>query len=348
MFNKEQKSDSIQDHNRWKIDINGSSRAQKLYERQAAIIEIRQDLYENGFLEVETPLLVKGTCPDIHIDSMQTSEGYLVTSTEYQIKRLIVGGFERLFTLTKNFRANDHGRYHSHEFTMLEWARAHETIQTIEEDAIRFIKKAFLKLHPGQSYLIFNNTKIDFLLHDWERISVREAFNKYLRLQNLHDFSLGALENAINKAHFFVPENFKADKILLISYLFDCLQNHLGKTTPTFLYDWPAFMTTSAPICSHDPAVAERSELYIGGIEIADGFPFLIDPNLQKKLFEDELKKREKAGKNSVIIDEKYLDALNQNLPKGAGMALGVDRLIMVLTSSEKLADVQTFAWEEL
>jgi len=336
------------DSGRWQKTLGGPSLRERLQQRQCIISAIREDLYGQDFLEVETPLLVKSTCPDLHIDSIQAGEGYLVTSTEYQIKRMIVGGFERVFTLTKNFRANDRGRYHSCEFTMLEWARAYETLHEIEEDAIRFIRKAFRKLYPEQDKLNFETHEIDFMSQPWERLTVREAFERYLGLSDLQDFSLEALCLSAKKAEVVLPQHFQQDKYLVMSYLFDLLQHHLGTHTPTFLQEWPAYLTTSAPICKNDPTVAERSELYVAGIEIADGFPFLRDAKKQRALFAEALQLRQEKGKLRVEIDEPFLEALGQGLPPGAGMALGVDRLVMVLTGASRLQDVQAFDWDEL
>lgn len=340
--------DISHDQTRWKAITKGSSRMFRLQQRQRILFSIRGDFYEQDFLEAETPLLVKGTCPDAHIDSIQAGDGYLVTSTEYQIKRLIVGGFERVFTLTKNFRANDQGRYHSPEFTMLEWGRAFESLQTIEEDCIRFVRKAFRTLYPdpNQSLLHFNGKEID-LMANWERLSVRDAFNIHLGLEHLEDFSLEPLCLASERAGLAIPLEFQSDKHVMISYLLDLLQPYLGQRTPTFLQEWPAYLTSSAPISSKDPSIAERSELYINGIEIADGFPFLRDTALQKHLFAQELKRRKELGKPAVILDERYLNTLS-GLPSGAGMALGIDRLVMVLTGASQLADVQAFGWDEL
>lgn len=338
----------MDDLSRWKKWTGTGSRMSHLQQRQQLISAIREDLYGLDFLEIETPLLVKGTCPDAHIDSVQVGEGYLVTSTEYQIKRLIIGGFEKVFTLTKNFRANDRGRYHSTEFTMLEWARAFETLNAIEEDAMRFTRKAFSKLYPNQDSLYFNGYDINIMSKNWERLTVREAFEMHLGLKDLEDFSLEPLCRALKRTKIDIPQNFLESKYLVISYLLDMLQNHLGKQTPTFLCEWPAYLTTSAPISPKDPAIAERTELYIGGIEIADGFPFLRDAALQRVLFEEEQQKRKERGKPLVTLDEHFLQSLEQGLPPGAGMALGIDRLVMVLTGANKLVDVQSFDWDEL
>jgi elongation factor P--(R)-beta-lysine ligase len=145
-----------------------------------------------------------------------------------------------------------------------------------------------------------------------------------------------------------LPPYFEQDRDLVISYLLEQLQASLGMKTPTFLREWPAYLTTSAPIHAEDPFVAERCELYIGGIEISNGFPFLTDATLQRDLFTQGLKLRQEMGKPQVALDEKYLEALDAGLPTGAGMALGVDRLVMVLTGATRLSDVQAFDWDEL
>ncbi len=304
-------------------------RKERLWKRQEIIRTIREDLYNEGFLEAETPLLIKGTCPDLYIDSIEAKGGYLATSTEYQIKRMMQEGFDKVFTLTKNFRENDVGRYHSQEFTMLEWGRAGVLLDAIEEDAERFIQK----ISPSKPF---------------KKLTVREAFSTYLGLDDLEDFSLHPLLNACKRASVALPDAFLHDKYMLISFLFEKLQSHLGHDIPTFLRDWPAYLTTSAPLTVHDPTVADRSELYIKGIEIADGFPFLQDAAFQRQLFEHEQSLRVAIGKKPVQLDEKFLDCLARGMPSGAGMALGVDRLVMVLTGATSLAEVQAFSQDEL
>ena len=322
-------------------------RQQHLKLRHLILSSIRDYFHTEGFLEVEVPILVKKTTPDTYIDSIQADGGYLTTSTEYQIKRLMADGMEKVYTLTKNFRANDRGRYHSPEFTMLEWGRAYQTLQVIEEDIVQFIRKAFRELYPDQDSLNFNGNEIDFMNGAWESLTVREAFQKYLGITNLGDFSLETLSKASHESGVLLPSDFQSDRSLAISFLLDLLQSCLGKHTPTFLHEWPSYLTSSAPLSSDDPHIAERSELYIGGVEIANGFPFLTDPHKQRELFEEQNLKRRELGKPVIEVDEKYIQAL-KNLPQGAGMALGVDRLVMILTQASQLSDVQAFDWDEL
>jgi lysyl-tRNA synthetase class 2 len=315
-----------------------------LSQRQKILAAIREDLADEGFLEVETPLLVQGTCPDASIHSISVGEKYLVTSTEYQIKRLIAEGFKKVFTLTKNFRELDQGPFHSIEFTMLEWARAEASLECIEEDAIRFIQKAFNSLYSGQKSIFYRGSEIQILGTPWERLTVREAFYLYLKMQDLQDFSLTALCRSADAASVTLPENFRHDASLILSFLLDQLQKHLGRKTPTFLNDWPAVMTSSTKPLEKEPCLAQRSELYIAGIEISDGFPFLTEVGLQKLFFERELQNRRNHGLAYVKVDLDYLRALEMGMPSGAGMALGVDRLVMVLTGAEKISEVQAFS----
>ncbi len=338
----------LSDTTRWHRPRGKPSRMSKLWQRQKMTSEIRNDLYQHEFLEAETPLVVRGACPDSHIESMVVQGfGYLITSSEYQIKRMMTGGFEKVFTLTKNFRAKDEGRFHSQEFTMLEWARGFGSIKEIEDDAVRFIRKAFQALHPGESTLTVLGHSIDFMNHPWEKITVRGAFEKYLGMRDLENFSLNSLLMSANKSGIALPSNFIHDQDLVLSFLLDRLQPYLGMNTPTFLIDWPAFMTSSTAVHATDATVAERSELYIAGIEIADGFPFLQDAKLQRKFFQRELNRRRDHEQEVVAIDELYIETLEQGIPPGAGMALGIDRLAMVLTQSDSLAEVQAFSWSE-
>ncbi len=336
------------DSMRWRKNLSGPSRMSLLWQRQKILSVIRQDLIEEGFLEAETPLLVKGTCPDTEIESVVADEGYLVTSTEYQIKRMIVGGFEKVFTLTKNFRRGDRGRFHSSEFTMLEWARAFESLDMIEEDAVRFIRKAFQLIYPGKTTLLCNGDTVEILNQPWERLTVREALKRYLGMEELGDFSLNYLLKSAENAGVDFPANFRENQHLILSYLLDSIQPNLGKYVPTFLREWPAFMTSSAKINDHDRSTAVRSELFIAGIEIADGFPFLMNPSSQMEFFNRELDRRRREGKKHLTIDDHYISALAEGIPPGAGMALGIDRLVMALTGAQTLSDVQPFSWNEL
>jgi lysyl-tRNA synthetase class 2 len=260
---------------------------------------------------------------------------------------MIAGGFDRVFTLTQNFREGEAGPWHNPEFTMLEWARAFETLEAIEGDAARFIRSAFSTLYPGEGALRYDGRQID-LLGPWERLSVRDAIEIHLGVAVDADFTPGSMREGCARAGLALPAGVDSDPLELLTGLLVELQPKLGWRAPTFLCEWPSFMTSSAGLSSRDPRIAERSELFIAGIEIADGFPSLRDPATQRETFARELARRRAAGKAPVGLDERYLEALEQGLPPGAGMALGVDRLVMVLTGARELRQVLTFAWDEL
>jgi lysyl-tRNA synthetase class 2 len=332
---------------RWRRPGSASTRVAHLRARQTIARAVRAYLDGEGFLEVQTPLLVPSTCPDVHIRSFRVGDEFLVTSTEYQLKRLVAGGVERLYSLTQNFRAGEVSDRHNPEFTMLEWARAFEPLDAIEADAERLVAAALAALAPGESSVTVAGRTVRLVGEPWERLTVRQAFARHLGVHVDESFSAEALRAAVASSPVRVPPAFLGEPHDTVSYLVDELQAHLGWRVPTFLREWPAFMTSSARLEAGRPALAERSELFIGGMEIADGFPSLQDPERQRELFAREAARRVAAGLDEVRADDRYVAALDQGLPPGAGMALGFDRLVMVLTGARSIRDVLAFAWDE-
>lgn len=341
--------DAEGDGARWARRVAGGSRVEVLRRRQRILQAIRDDLYAQGFVEIESPLLVPGACPDAVLESVEATNGhYLVTSTEYQLKRLLVGGLERLFSLTKNFRAGDQGSVHSAEFTMLEWARAWRSLDDIEDDAERLVRRAFRTLHAPGATLRVREREVSIDGPRWERLTLRDALARHLGVEVDAAFSLASMIAAADRARVELPASFRDDPHLVVSVLLDALQPHLGHPLPTFLRAWPAFLTSSAELDPSDPNVALRSELYVSGVELADGFPFLRDAEAQRASFARENARRVASGRAEVRVDEKYVAALAQGIPPGAGMAMGVDRLVMVLVGAEQIGDVLPFGHGEL
>jgi elongation factor P--(R)-beta-lysine ligase len=333
---------------RWRRPAESPSRMDTLWSRQAILRAIRGYFVDEGFLEIQAPLLVKGACPDAHLEPLRAGgDAYLTTSTEYQIKRMIVGGFDRVFTLTQNFRGADVGGRHNPEFTMLEWARTHASLEDIERDAEALVKRAFRAIHHDTKSLRWSGREIA-IDAPWERITVREALARHLGIHASPDLAPASLRAEVARLGLDVPASFFDDDAMLISYLLDAIQPHLGTPAPTFLCEWPAFMTSSAAILGDTPALADRSELLIAGLELSDGFPSLRDPDLQARLFDRENARRRDEGREPVALDERYVAALREGIPPGAGMALGIDRLVMILTGRENIRDVLALAWDEL
>jgi elongation factor P--beta-lysine ligase len=334
------------DKKRWTTpNASGKTRKQILEQRHFIKRSVRDYLHEEGFVEIDSPLLVVGTTPDAEIDSFQVGDRYLVTSCEYQIKRIEIGGFDKSYTLTQNFRVGDTGTYRNPEFTMLEWARVGETLKDIEDDVEQFFTRAHRDLGGNSTLLNYQGHKID-ITPPWDRLSVRGAIEKYIGTR-LDDFTTASLLKAAEAAKIEIKPDWREDGIFLFSLILDHLQHKLGFEKPVFLQEWPKLMTSSADEDATGK-FTQRSELFIAGVELSDGFPSLTDYERQKIGFQAQLDRRKEHGSMKVEIDHKFLNAMKEGFPSGAGMALGFDRLVMVLTDQPNIAQVLAFSWDEL
>lgn len=330
---------------RWrKPTKSGMTRMEILKQRHVIKRVVRDYLHEQGFIEIDMPLLVNGTTPDAEIDSFESDGRNLVTSCEYQIKRMEIGGFDKPYTFTQNFRVSDHGRYRNPEFTMIEWARVGETLKDIEDDAEQFLIRGHQALNPGKPF-VYQGHIID-ITPPWDRITVRDAIQKHIGV-SLNDFTAPSLLKAAEAAAIDVKEEWKNDPIFLFSLVLEHLQTKLGFDKPVFLQEWPKLMTASADI-DKTGNFTQRSELFIAGVELSDGFPSLTDYDRQQQGFRDQVQRRRDHGSVSVALDEKFLLALREGFGAGAGMALGFDRLVMLLTDQDNIRDVLAFSWDEL
>lgn len=274
---------------------------------------------EKGYLEVETPFRIPAPAPEAQIDAIPSDGWFLQTSPELCMKRLLAAGYPRIYQICRCWREGERGSRHLSEFTMLEWYRAHADYQVLMDETEELVRAA-----AGADSLSYRGRTIDLAL-PWERITVRDAF-----LRHTGTTAEAALANG----------NF--DELMV-----EKIEPHLGLTRPTFIYDYPASCSALARLKSSDPTVAERFELYLGGLEIANAFSELIDPIEQRARFEAEAAERAAHGKHAYPIPEKFLAALPE-MPEAAGIALGLDRLVMVLLDAERIDDVVAFTTEEL
>lgn len=315
----------------------------RLLQRQNITRAIRASLDSRGYLEIPAPLLIRGTNPDAFLTSFEVfadekSCGYLTASTEFQLLRLCAAGYEKVYTLTSNFRFGDISRTHNPEFTMLEWEAANVGMEVIEKEAEGIVLAAAEA--PGG---VEGHSDI----RAFDRISVREVFKKYLEINVAPDFSLASMQEEIKRVGLEAPQNFLNDQGVLFSWLVDKVSPNLGLEKPTWVYEWPLFQTSMAEPLKNNPAAANRSELYINGLEICNGFSTICDTAKQKALFAFQQAERARLGKKSVTIDDKYLEAITK-MPPAAGMALGLDRLVMVLIGAANIGEVMAFNWDEL
>lgn len=296
---------------------------EKLAARARIIREIRRFFIEGGYLEVETPLRIPAPAPETHIDAIPSGEWFLHTSPELCMKRLLAAGCDRLFQICRCWREGERGALHLPEFTMLEWYRAGADYLGLMEECEALVRSLARGMELGEKIVCRGNS-ID-LEAPWERISVRDAFARYGGM---------AMEEALERGVF--------DEVMSAE-----IEPRLGVKQPAFIHDYPAERGALARLRHDDPTVAERFELYIGGIELANAFSELTDPAEQRSRFIHEAAVRNSLGRHSYPLPEKFLRELAA-MPPSAGIALGVDRLVMVLLDAASIDEVVAFTPEEL
>lgn len=291
--------------------------------RARTVQAVRAFFIEEDYLEIDTPCRIPAPAPEQYIDAQISGSWYLQTSPELCMKRLLAARYPRIFQICKCFRQNERGSKHLPELTMLEWytlGTDYFDMMTQTEDLVGYVVENINFNH----HLIYQGNKID-LKKPWPKISVSEAFDR---------FTSSTLENALSEDLF--------DEIMTAE-----IEPNLGRKTPVFLYDYPAYFTPLAMKTPDNPSLAQRFELYIAGIELCNAYTELTDPKEQRERFEIEQKKRDSLGKRIYPMPEKFLESL-EFIPGASGNALGIDRLIMLLADTAKIDDVVAFTPEEL
>lgn len=302
---------------------------QNLHLRAAVLHKIREFFRERHVLEVETPLLCATTATDPYIDSfyLEKTNKYLQTSPEFAMKRLLAAGSGAIYQICKAFRNDEVGRYHNPEFSMLEWYRPgfnHRDLMVEMDEFLQFI----LATKPA------------------EKCSYKEVFLKYLGV-NPHRASLAELKEVASLYHldFSIMTGLERDDWLHLLFT-HCIEPKIGFMQPLFIYDYPASQAALAQIRNEDPPVAERFEVYFQGIELANGYHELGDASEQRQRFIHDIAKRQAQNRSIVPIDENLLAALDHHFPACAGVALGIDRLVMLASNAKSIHEVLTFYWE--
>ena len=299
------------------------SRRPALVVRAKVLQAFRSCLAHKGYLEVETPYIVSAPAPELHIDPISVQGGYLHTSPEICMKRLFAAGYDRIFQICKCFRSAERGTNHLPEFTMLEWYRAGIDYKGLMADCEELVAQVVQEVTSG--YIInYRDQQIDFR-PPWARMSVNEAFRSYCDIEVMEAVEEGIFEEL----------------------LVERVEPNLGRGKPTFLYDFPAPMAAMAKRKAGDSRVEERFEVYVAGLELANGFSELNDSREQRKRLECEMIERKKLGKSAFPMPEKFIEAVG-HMPDGAGIALGIDRFVMLVAEKHDIKDVVTFTPEEL
>jgi lysyl-tRNA synthetase class 2 len=295
-----------------------------LQARARAIAAVRDVFLREHFLEVETPLRVPAPGVDLHLDAIPARGGYLITSPELHMKRLLAAGFPRVFQLARASRLDELGRLHEPEFSMLEWYRAFAELPQMLADTEELVRSVAERV-SGRAQLYGAAGQVYDLERPFQRITVREAFRQH-----------AGIADAVDLAHTDEARYFE----LLVSLVEPGLAR---EPAPLFLWKYPANQASLARLSAEDPSVAERFELYVGGVELCNGFDELTDPSEQRRRFELDAARRASEGRVTYAIDERFLAGLSAGMPRAVGNALGFDRLLMLATGAPELADVIAF-----
>ncbi len=250
--------------------------------RSRVIASIRKFFDNNGYVEVETPIRIPTPAPEEHIDALPAGDMFLHTSPELYMKRLLAAGYERIYQIVKCFRKEECGKMHTPEFTMLEWYAANDDYKEMMKQTESLITFAANETSSGD--LIFYRGISISIAKPWERLSVTAAFEKFASI---------SMEEAL------VTEKF--DEIMTLE-----IEPSLDSTKPVFLYDYPIEKGSLAKKNVEHPELAERFELYIGGIELCNGFSELNDKIEQRERFEQERKKRKKKAQSTTLCRKNF------------------------------------------
>ncbi len=307
--------------------------------RARLLTRIRAFFAERGVLEVETPLLARAATTDPSLASLTThytgpgfAKGlplYLHTSPEFPMKRLLAAGSGSIYQLCKVFRDGEAGRLHNPEFTMLEWYRVgFDQHQLMDEVAALVSHVLEARIAP----------------HTVEKLSYRDAFLRYAgidpHIANIQTLAASARQHKISIPNGMPQDDIDPWRDLLLTHI---IEPQLDRDGMAFLYDYPASQAALAYVRDENPPIGERFELYIEGIEIANGFHELGNAEEQRRRFERDLEQRRKQGLPMVPMDEQLLAALNHGLPECSGVALGVDRLVMLAAGATSIEEVLAF-----
>src|SRR3954463_2331578 len=337
------------------VDLTMNPEVREVFVARSKVVKaIRSFLDARGFIEVETPMMqpIAGGAvarPFTTHHNTLDIDLYLRIAPELYLKRLIVGGLERVYEINRNFRNEGISTQHNPEFTMLEFYQAYadyHDLMTLTEHMLAHVARDV----NGTTVVSYQGREIDF--GNWQRLSMREAIIKYWPLSctpapQMSDFgdksSVRKLVERLNAAHTpHMPYDPSEPAGKTIANMFETVaEEHLWQ--PTILYDFPVAISPLSKNKKDEPDWVERFEVFVGGLEIGNAFSELNDPEEQRRRFEQQLSERERGDEEAHVMDEDYIRALSYGMPPTGGEGIGIDRLTMLLTDSKSIRDVILF-----
>jgi lysyl-tRNA synthetase class 2 len=279
---------------------------------------VRRYFELEGFVEIDSPVLSGETGSEVHVEPLRSAERYLLSSPELPMKRLLVRGLPRIFQLARCFRAGESGPWHAPEFLMLEWYRAFAGSAEVQADTERLIAELVRAVHGGSSLPLASGRVLD-VSRPFPRLSVREAFRRF-----------AGEPDAVRLA--------ERDDDGYFQLLVDAVEPALAALPhPVFVHGYPACQAALARLDPADPSTADRFELYLGGVELCNGYGELNDAREQRERCERDRRLRRERGLPVPDLPLRFLDALERGMPPAGGNALGMDRLIALLAVGSDL-----------
>ncbi len=336
------------------VDLVVNPEVREVFLKRSKLVQsLRRTLESHGFIEVETPMMqpIAGGAvarPFVTHHNTLDMDLYLRIAPELYLKRLVVGGFDRVYEINRNFRNEGLGWRWNPEFTMLEFYQAYTNYQGVMDLTQELITQAARDVIGGTKAK-WGDQEIDWA--NWQRFTMREAIIHYWpeaadAKPQMSDFTshdgVEKLVESFNRAHSHMAYDRNEPLGKTIAGLFEAVaEEHL--TQPTIIYEFPTAVSPLSKQKPDEPEWTERFEIYAGQMEISNGFSELNDPEDQRRRFESQLKERERGDDEAHQMDEDYIRALSYGMPPAGGVGVGVDRLCMLLTDSHTIRDVILF-----
>jgi len=316
---------------------------------------IREFFANEGFLEVDTPTLVLSPdpCPFNEVFKIEGKNLYLTTSPEFYIKKLLSAGLKNVYQITKAYRDwQEKDPLHLNEFTILEWYRHNADYFDLMVDCEKLVNLVFERLHSqvqnSKCKVQNENEKLKIINYQgkkinlsapWQRISCKEAFRKYANVDLDKFMDINYARKICQQKEYQITENNSWEELYHQVFLNE-VEPKLPKQQPLILYDYPAPLAALSKIKENDPNYAERFEFYIGGLELGNGYSELTDWKEQEKRLKADIETRKIKGMKVFDYDHEFIEALKSGLPKTAGIAIGIDRLVMLFCDAADIHEV--------
>jgi lysyl-tRNA synthetase, class II len=337
------------------VDLTMNPEVRQVFVARSKVVKAIRGFFDaRGYIEVETPMMqpIAGGAvarPFVTHHNTLDIDLYLRIAPELYLKRLTVGGLDRVYEINRNFRNEGISTQHNPEFTMLEFYQAYadyRDMMTLTEELLAHVAREVY----GTTVISYQGREIDF--SDWQRLSMREAIIKYwpemcAPAPQMSDFadakSVRKLVERLNASHTpHMPYDPAEPAGKTIANMFEAVaEEHLWQ--PTILYDFPVAISPLSKNKKDEPDWVERFEIFVGGLEIGNAFSELNDPEEQRRRFEQQLAERERGDQEAHVMDEDYIRALSFGMPPAGGEGIGIDRLTMLLTDSKSIRDVILF-----